>query len=512
MADEKGMPPKGADRDREGKGHQQKTSKTAASGNPDARGIPGASEHKGAGQAPPYPSTKPSPVSPPHRSAGLKLLLVCGLALLMAIPALFVYGVVKERTFGADQALRDVAQRVGGEQSVLGPVLAVPFARAPDATRPERQIYGVAIAFAEKGSVESTITVEERQRGIYTVPVFDAELDFTTRFDPQALREATPADATPIWEDARLYLGVSDSRGVSAFDVTIDGRKTPMEPAPYFTPANQGYSPVPASNLNLAGGAIPDLETTETPIDVTAKVRLSGAKRFAVGPFAKDTEVSMKSNWETPSFTGGTLPRQHTANDPDTEGFTATWRVPYVARGIPGAGAHLNLSDVVAYDQRDMGVRFLKTATPYQSVERSLKYAAMFIGFVFLAYFLFEIASGARAHPAQYVLVGLAQTIFYLLLLAFAERIGFDAAFFLASTMTVLLTAGYAASIFRSRAYGVRALGVLSGIYGLIFVLMRAQENALIAGALASFTAIALTMYMTRNIDWYGDKRLTMND
>ena len=125
---------------------------------------------------------------------------------------------------------------------------------------------------------------------------------------------------------------------------------------------------------------------------------------------------------------------------------------------------------------------------------------------VFLAWFLFEITSKARAHPAQYVLVGLAQSMFYILLLAFAEQIGFDLAFMIAASMTVLLISAYAMSVFRSKTYGLRALGILTGIYGLIYVLMRAEDHALLAGALASFAAIALTMFMTRNIDWYGGR------
>ena len=153
-----------------------------------------------------------------------------------------------------------------------------------------------------------------------------------------------------------------------------------------------------------------------------------------------------------------------------------------------------------------MGVRFIREANPYQSVERALKYAAMFVGLVFLTYFLLEILSGARAHPAQYILVGLAQAIFYLLLLAFAERQGFDIAFFIAAVMTVALTSLYAASVFRSWAYGARAFAVLAGIYALIYTLMRLEDFALLAGALASFAAIALTMYVTRNIDWYGTR------
>lgn len=441
----------------------------------------------------------------PRRSSGLKLLLVCGLALLMAIPALFVYGVVMERSQGANQAVRDVSQRVGGNQSVLGPVLALPYSHAPDPDKPANVVYGVAIAYAETGEAITQITVEERQRGIHLVPIFEADIDFKARFNPAALRSAIPQGATPIWNDARLYLGLSDSRGI-AQQITVTANGTPVDLEPI--PANwsgDGYNPAPHSSSTLAGGLVNNLENLTAPFDVRANMKITGAERFAIGPFAKDTSVTMTSNWPSPSFTGGTLPANHDVGEREN-GFTAEWRVPYLARGIPGAGSRLSLAEIVQYDHRDMAVRFVHEANPYQSVQRALKYAAMFVGFVFLAYFLFEITSGLRAHPAQYVLVGLAQTIFYLLLLAFSERIGFDAAFALAASMTVALTSAYAMSVFRSRKYGLRALGILTGIYGLIYILMRAEGNALLAGAVASFIAIGVTMYLTRDVDWYGDR------
>ena len=439
----------------------------------------------------------------PQRSAGLKLILVCALALLMAIPALFVYGVVYERSTREQAAVADVSQRFGGAQSVLGPVLAVPWSRTPDPKKPDAVEYGFAIAYAETGTASADVAVEPRRRGLYTVPVFDAELDLEAVFDPAALRNAVPRDATAFWADARLYLGISDNRGVKdAFRVTANGRAVAIEPAPAPWSDGSSYAATPQSGVNLAGGAVPNLETLETPLRVTAALRFTGADRFAVGPFAKDTTLEMRSDWPDPSFTGGVLPEAHTAGGEN--GFEASWRVPYLARGIPGAGARLSLHDVTNWDNRDMAVRFINDTSPYQSVQRALKYAVMFIGFVFLAYFLFEVTSGARAHPAQYVLVGLAQSIFYLLLLAVSERLGFDVAFGVAAGMTILLTATYAASVFRSAAYGLRAFGILSGIYALMYVLMRAEDHALLAGAFASFAAIALTMWMTRNVEWYG--------
>lgn len=444
----------------------------------------------------------------PKRSAGLKLLLVCALALVMAVPALFVYGVVHERTLGARQALNEVSEKVGGNQTVLGPFLAVPYARAPNPEKPDTLVYGTAIAFAETGGAETHVTVEERKRGIYLVPVFEAGIEIDARFDPQALRDAIPKDAVPFWEDARIYSGVADTRGLRGdLVLTADGRRLEVEPATVSGYREPGeYNPVPASAMRLAAARLENLETREGPLTLRLSLTLSGAERFSLAPFAKTTSMTMVSNWDDPSFTGGVLPLEHTASEEGVAGFSASWEVPYLARGVPGAGARIDLNQLTSWDAHDMAVRFVRPANPYQSVERALKYAAMFIGFVFLTYFLFEVTQSARAHPAQYVLVGLAQSIFYLLLLAFAERMGFDLAFLLAAGMTVGLIAAYSVSVFKSLATGVKAFGVLSGIYGLIYVLMRAEDQALLAGAIASFAAIALTMFMTRNVNWYGER------
>jgi inner membrane protein len=142
-------------------------------------------------------------------------------------------------------------------------------------------------------------------------------------------------------------------------------------------------------------------------------------------------------------------------------------------------------------------------ADPYQSVTRSLKYAPLFLGLVFLSYFVFEVTSGRRVHSAQYILVGAAQIIFYLLLLSFAERIGFDLAFLAGGIATVVLLAANAGWVFASGSQGFRALAAFSLLYVLIYMLLRLEDNALLVGAIASFLAVAAAMYFTRGIDWY---------
>ncbi len=148
------------------------------------------------------------------------------------------------------------------------------------------------------------------------------------------------------------------------------------------------------------------------------------------------------------------------------------------------------------------------TVEPYRSVDRSLKYILLFEGLVFLTYFTFEVSGCKPLHPAQYVLVGIAQVIFYLLLLSFTEKIGFDLAFLIAGSATVGLLAANVAWVFAKLAHGLRALAVFVPLYAFIYVLLRLKDYALLVGAVASFAAVAAAMYLTRSIDWYGDAKL----
>ena len=206
----------------------------------------------------------------------------------------------------------------------------------------------------------------------------------------------------------------------------------------------------------------------------------------------------MQGDWASPGFDGGFLPSHRWVSG---AGFQAEWSVPFIARGVRAEGP---ADSITGLDATGLGVSFVEVADPYQSVNRSLKYALLLVGLIFLSFFVFEVMTGKRIHPAQYVLVGIAQVIFYLLLLSFAERIGFDFGFLLAGGATVMLLAANARWLFASLVQGLRALIVYSLLYVLIYLLLRLEDNALLVGAIASFIAVAAAMRLTRRIDWYG--------
>jgi inner membrane protein len=431
---------------------------------------------------------------------GLKLFVVCALALALAIPGLFIWALVDDRSKSASDVVKEISDDVGGQQTFLGPTLAIPYSLPVD-PKTHSQESGVYIVFPARASAAVKITTEERHRSLFKVPVFQAEMKFDAAFDLTGVPAEAPPDAALDWSQAEIVVGVSDARGALAdATLTVDGKTSPLAPSSVTGQISIGAPQLNSSEqgLTLMGGKAASFAKPNGQFSVSSVLRFSGAQRIAVLAYGKTTQLSMQGDWPNPSFDGGILPISKTLS---ASGFSASWSVPYIARGVHAEGG---IGCAEGLNKTALGVSFPEVADPYQSVTRSLKYVLLFLGLVFLSFFIFEVTTAKRVHPAQYVLVGIAQIIFYLLLLSLAERIGFDWGFLVAGSATVILLATNAGWVFASRAQGVKALAIFSLLYGLIYLLLRLEDNALLVGAVASFIAVAIAMYFTRGIDWYG--------
>lgn len=437
------------------------------------------------------------------RSMGVKLIVVCGLALLMTIPAFFVAALVEDRTQRAAEVIREISSHVGGQQTFLGPTLAIPY-NIPPQSPADYAKRGMYLVFPAQASATIKTATEERHRSLFKVPVFQADLKLDATFDLTGVPTAAPRGAEFDWSRAEIIVGVSDARGALADAMlTIDGKTSTLVPAESAPDISLGGDQSPHIKLTLFGTRVEGLARPDTQFNVTSALRFSGAQRIAVLAYGKTTHLSVQGDWRSPGFDGGFLPVNRTVS---SNGFTAEWSVPFIARGVRAEGRGDAISGL---DGTALGVSFIEVADPYQSVNRSLKYALLFLGLLFLSYFVFEVTTGKRVHPAQYILVGVAQIIFYLLLLSLAERIGFDAGFLLAGAATVALLSANAGWVFSSRLQGLRALAVFSLLYVLIYLLLRLEDNALLVGAIASFLAVTSAMYFTRKIDWYSSLPVT---
>jgi inner membrane protein len=438
------------------------------------------------------------------RSMGAKLIVACGLALLMMIPALFVGGLVGDRSRRAADVAREISGHVGGQQTFLGPTLAIPYSIQPQSLTDTAK-HGMYLVFPRQALAVVKTATEERQRSLFKVPVFQADLKLDAAFDLTEAPSALPEGAELDWNRAEILVGVSDARGALADGIlTTGGTTSTLSPAENVQNISIGEDQKSQIKLTLFGARVGDIAKPDTQFSVTAALHFSGAQRIAVIAYGKTTHLTVQGDWPSPGFDGGFLPVSRSVS---RNGFTAEWSVPFIARGVRAEGPSESISGLEA---TALGVSFIEVADPYQSVSRSLKYVPLFLGLIFLSYFIFEVTAGKRVHPAQYVLVGMAQIIFYLLLLSLAERIGFDFGFLLAGAATVTLLSANAGWIFSSRMQCVRAFATFTLLYLLIYLLLRLEDNALLAGAIASFTAVTVAMYFTRGIDWYSSLPVTV--
>ena len=431
------------------------------------------------------------------RSMGVKLIVVCMLALFMAIPSFFVEGLVNERTSREADVVREISAHVGGQQTFLGPTLAVPYSIPPQSKDGATE-RGVYLVFPAQGSANVKTTTEERKRSLFKVPVFQADMRFDATFDLGGVPALAPQGAVLDWSRAEMVVGVSDARGAQAdATLTAEGKSSTLAPAAIAPDITWGDENGAHTKLTLFGARVAEIAKSDAKFSVSSSLKFSGAQRVAVLAYGKTTHVTEQGDWRSPGFDGGFLPVNRDVSD---KGFAAEWTVPFIARGVRAEG---RVGSIAGLEATALGVSFIEVADPYQSVSRSLKYVLLFVGLLFLSYFVFEVTTGKRVHPAQYVLVGVAQTIFYLLLLSLSERVGFDVGFLIAGGATVALLSANAGWIFASRLQAVRALVVFSLLYVLIYLLLTLEDNALLVGAIASFLAVAAAMYFTRSIDWY---------
>jgi inner membrane protein len=161
------------------------------------------------------------------------------------------------------------------------------------------------------------------------------------------------------------------------------------------------------------------------------------------------------------------------------------------------------LDSTKAVSESLFGAQFLSILDAYRFVERSIKYGVLFLVLVFTTFFLFEVTARQKIHPFQYLMVGAALCLFYLLLLSISEFLGFGYAYLIAAVVSTILITWYCRFFLGG---GVRTLMIgagLAGVYTFLYITLRQQDYALLMGAIALFIVLAVVMYVTRKVDWY---------
>jgi len=426
-------------------------------------------------------------------SVTVKLLFIGFLVLLLLIPMGMIENVIYERNNLYLSAKQNIMNAWGREQTVGGPVLTLPYRAITTDDKGIKRVRQLLAHFLpERLSIRGRLDTQMRYRGIYEVPVYTADLKLSGRFAPPDIARLGIDPRDVDWDGAFLSVAIADARGIKEpMRLRSDVGEGIFEPGGVKV---RGFDPqviVPLPGLAKTGEA--------SGFQFGFDLKLSGTEKLGFLPVGDRTEVLLTSAWPSPSFVGAYLPDRR---DIDDKGFSAEWKVLHLGRNYAGAWRNGEIP-AKRFRSSAFGVNLFVPISTYQKSTRAAKYAILFIGLSFLVYFMFEVFGGLRLHPFQYLLVGFANCLFYLLLLSLSEHTSFALAYTISATASTALVVGYGASVLKSRARALTMLAMLTGLYTFLYVTLRAEQYAMLIGAVALFIILAAIMYVTRRLDWY---------
>jgi len=430
----------------------------------------------------------------------VRLIVVGVLALVLLIPLEMVQSVVSERHQTYRAVVEDIAGAWSSDQQLAGPILVVPFTEkveirdeyiTPSGEKKTTQRWESrrrrAVILPDELMIRGELTPEMRKRGIYEVQVYTADLVVSGAFRDLGAAVAALSDSdrleTVDWSKAVVGFGMSDPRGI----VSVDG----------FEFNGHRAQPRPGTDIGEIvdrGFHVAVEHAVGDDLVFTMPIVIRGSNSLSFLPLGETTDATLRSDWPHPSFVGDVLPSKREISE---DGFTGEWTIPILNRSFPQAwpeGAGVNIQEISA------GVRLFEPVALYDLVTRSVKYGLLFIALTFLTLGLIEHVTDARLSLVQFLLIGVALALFFLILVALAEHLGFVTAYLLASATVIVINTVYCAAILPKRAISMLVGGVLTAIYAVLYTILKAEDFALLGGTVLLVAALIVTMFFTRRI------------
>lgn len=423
-------------------------------------------------------------------SVFLKLIIIGFLLLILMIPNSLIQQLINERTGYESQIKYEVAQTWGSQQTLVGPLLSIPFTEkwrqvvdGKTKTHTSNKMFHVTPAMLD---TEGLMTTTSLKKSIYDIWLYKTDFGLSGRFDAS---ELTTQRLDEIhWSDAILTIGISDGHGIEGnITAQVNGDSI------IFNPGSLVKSVIPDGV-----SALVDLQS-EDEIEFNIEFSLRGSESLHFVPIASESTVTLASDWHSPGFVGVLSP---SSREVRSDGFDVHWEAGKFSKNNPDSWVDNAFTFMMGLNE-SFGVDLVEPVNHYQKNFRTSKYAFLILSLTFLIFFFFEVGSGMRVHPVQYLLVGLSLMVFYLLLLSLTEQIGFNYAYWIAAIATLGSIMMYTKSLFTSSKQNWMFLGVLILLYTYIFVLLQLEAYALLAGSVGVFLILTVIMYLTRSIDYY---------
>ena len=425
-----------------------------------------------------------------------RIMALGALIIVLQIPIASIENLVIERQSTEQSAVQEVQQKWGKSQAIISPLLIVPYSqkrlwREPhsDANRFDN-LTKYAVFLPDNLQINSSLRNETRYRGLFKVPLYQADINLTGSFSKPNFKAWDIKDEDVQWDKVKLVLMVSDARAIQRQAKVVWNQQH------YFLEPGTD-----AATLNSEGyhATLTGLDTATQDFAFEINLVLNGSQNLFFSPLGKDTSIKLKAPWQDPSFQGKWLPTARVVND---AGFTSEWQIPYLGRNFPQQTRDFDAS-YQAIKNSMVGVELITPVDSYRMSERSTKYGLLFLFLTFLTIWLFELVAKLRVHFVQYLLIGSALCLFYLLELSLSEHVGFYLAYSTATTAIVAMVGAYSFVVLKTGKRAALVGSVLAGLYGYLFTLLQEENYSLLIGSLGLFAILAAVMYITRNIDWF---------
>ena len=417
-----------------------------------------------------------------------KLAIITLLILLLLIPQSWIQDLIVERQYSQEQNVKSVTDQWSGGQLLQGPVLIVPYKSPVIAGKQE--VINYLYILPQVLQINASVNAEPFKKGLVNVNVYNAKVNLKGNFNQPDLIKQGIDPASVIYDKAKLIYSLSDLKGLKNNPgVSIQGQVCPSEPVTeqsgIFNNGMQVEFAMPKSG--------------SVAFDFTMDVKGSNELEFL--HIGKTTDVEVSSNWKSPLYIGHSTPDSRVLN---ADGFEAKWHMLYYNRPFPQQW--VNDLNVLKNNKNKLdassGVRLQLTIDDYRKVTRTAKYATLIILLTFVSLLLTELIRKQRIHLFNYTLIGAAMIVFYLLLLSFSEKIGYNVSYLIASVSTISLIAAFTASLFKNKTAAILFAFILAIFYGFIFIIIQLEDFALMVGSIALFAIVAALMYFSRKINW----------
>lgn len=418
----------------------------------------------------------------------VKMALLGFLGLVLLIPLQLIKEVIRERSSNADAARTEIGNLWSAPQTITGPVLNVPGTKiiSGDGDYATTTLH----ILPENLAVSGELRPEVRYRGIYETVVYDSDIDIKGNFSVAGYE--TLNDYIYQWDQAYITIGVSDNKGFRdnvelSFNGAVIGAQPGTGQVDLF---EKGISfPLP-----LTPEALKDFRG-----DFSISFGLKGSDSILFTPVGRTTSVALSSDWDAPSFSGTFLPTERDVTD---KGFTAQWEVTHLNRSFPQAWT----GSGYAPSGEAFGVSLIMEADHYTKAERSAKYGILFIVITFFVLIIVEIRSTQRIHIFYYLLVAMALILFFSLLTALSEHIGFNPAYLVSSVATIGLLSAFFRSLLGKQWIILVISGLLAVLYVFMFVLLALKDYAFLAGNIGLFVLLAVLMMVSSKYRLFSDE------